>query len=43
MHPGVGLALADWLNREATVCKRSGALPYQEALDIADLILGGAE
>ena len=37
MHPGVGLALADWLDAEAA----AGCAP-ESAHHLADLILGGA-
>lgn len=49
MHPGVGLALADWLDIGATNAEKNGwqpgyleALEHTPALRIADLILGGA-
>ncbi|MFK5691322.1 hypothetical protein ACI3EY_16815 [Ornithinimicrobium sp. LYQ92] len=37
MHPGVGLALADWLDDE--YMQQNG--PTEHAITIADLILGG--
>lgn len=39
MHPGVALALADWLDDTATEVA-SGATYSQDALRLADLILG---
>lgn len=39
MHPGVALALADWLSKEATLSE--GFAP-REALAVAEAILGGA-
>lgn len=42
VHPGVGLALADWLDYEASIV--SGWIPESRsrAIVLADLILGGA-
>ena len=49
MHPGVGLALADWLDTAANNAERNGwmagyteAMRGTSAVRIADLILGGA-
>lgn len=46
MHPGVGLALAHWLDDLASRAARGFALDddpdMQEAVTVADLILGGA-
>jgi hypothetical protein len=44
MHPGVGLALADWLDATAPAEGSSGNLPgeWEAALAVARLILGGA-
>ena len=46
MHPGVGLALADWLDDEAGRIELADngwdARPYEAALRLADLILGSA-
>jgi hypothetical protein len=42
MHPGVGLALADWLDAEATVCCDDNDKPRVRALAVARLIVGGA-
>lgn len=41
MHPGVGLALADWLDRVATHTGRYTGVMVDDALRVADLILGG--
>ena len=48
MHPGVGLALADWLDTAANNAERNGwmagyteAMRGTSAVRIADLILGG--
>jgi hypothetical protein len=44
MHPGVGLALADWLDDDAEMCESltlANLGPDEAALRIADLILGG--
>lgn len=44
VHPGVGLALADWLDDEAGRIELADngwdARPYEAALRLADLILG---
>ena len=42
MHPGVGLALADWLDRVAEHSGRYAGVLVDDALRLADLILGGA-
>ena len=43
MHPGVGLALADWLEAQADLSERGYTQDprYLAALALADLILGG--
>lgn len=52
MHPGVGLALADWLEAQGThvgsyycetQCELDGCDETKTALRLADLILGGEQ
>jgi hypothetical protein len=43
MHPGVALAVADWLDRVADHSGRFAGVMQDDALAVADAILGGID